>query len=95
MTWGCWSDYVWELAVKINVGKLKFSGGVADFLKLLDSNDFQLLNITSSHLLELERLPLYHRDPFDRILIAAAISEGMEFVTADKDIPLYSLQCLW
>ena len=86
---------VWELAVKINVDKLKFAGGVAGFLELLDRNDLQLLNITPGHLLELERLPLYHRDPFDRILIAAAISEGMTFVTADKDIPQYPLQCVW
>jgi len=86
---------VWELAVKINIGKLKFSRGVAGFLELLNSNGFQLLNITTRHLLELERLPLHHRDPFDRILVAAAISEEMKFVTADKDMLPYSLQCVW
>jgi len=86
---------VWELAVKINVGKLKFAGGVAGFLKLIDSNGFQLMNITTGHLLELERLPLHHRDPFDRILVATAISEGMSFVTADKNMSLYLLQCVW
>jgi PIN domain nuclease of toxin-antitoxin system len=77
---------VWEIAVKINAGKLTFSRGVAGFLELLDNNGFQLLNIASSHLLELERLPLYHRDPFDRLLIATAIAEGMDFITADGDI---------
>ena len=86
---------VWELAVKINIGKLKFTDGVAGFLKLIDNNGFRLLNVLPKHLLELERLPLYHRDPFDRMLIAAAISEGMNFVTADKDIPLYPLPCVW
>ena len=86
---------VWELAVKINVGKLKFAGGVADFLRLIDSNGFQLLNIMPKHLLELEHLPLHHRDPFDRILIATAISEGMRFVSADRNMSLYSLQCVW
>jgi PIN domain nuclease of toxin-antitoxin system len=86
---------VWELAVKINVGKLKFTDGVAGFLKLIDSNGFRLLSITPKHLLGLERLPLYHRDPFDRILVATAISEEMDFVTADKDIPLYPLRCVW
>jgi len=84
-----------EIAVKINVGKLKFSGGIAGFLKLIDSNGFQLLNITSKHLLELERLPLYHRDPFDRMLIATAISEQMDFITADENMPLYALPCVW
>jgi len=86
---------VWELAVKINVGKLKFSGGVAGFLKLIDSNGFRLLNIAPKHLLELERLPLHHRDPFDRILIATAMSERMSFITADGNMPQYSLQCVW
>jgi PIN domain nuclease of toxin-antitoxin system len=86
---------VWELVIKISVGKLQFAGGAAGFVKLIDSNGFQLLNITPEHLLELERLPLHHRDPFDRILIAAAISEKMEFVTDDRNIPQYSLQCVW
>ena len=86
---------VWELAVKINVGKLKFSGGVAGFLKLIDSNGFRLLNIAPKHLLELERLPLHHRDPFDRLLIATAISEKMNLVTADSSMSLYSLLCVW
>ena len=86
---------VWELVVKINVGKLEFSGGVAGFLKLIDNNGFRLLNIASKHLIELERLPLHHRDPFDRILIATAISERLSFVTADRNMPLYSLQCVW
>ena len=86
---------VWELAIKINVGKLKFSGGVAGFLKLIDSNGFRLLNITPRHLLELEQLPLHHRDPFDRILIATAISEGMRFASADGNMSLYPIQCVW
>jgi len=86
---------IWELAVKINVGKLTFSGGVAGFLKLIDSNGFRLLDIAPRHLLELERLPLHHRDPFDRILVATAISERMSFITADGSMSLYSLQCVW
>jgi PIN domain nuclease of toxin-antitoxin system len=47
------------------------------------------------HLLELEQLPLHHRDPFDRMLIAAAISEGMNFITADKNVSLYPIRCVW
>jgi len=86
---------VWELVVKINVGKLKFAGGVAGFMELIDSNGFRLLNIAPKHLLELERLPLYHRDPFDRILIAAATSEKMDFITTDENILLYPVQCIW
>ena len=86
---------VWEIVVKINVGKLKFSGGVTGFLELIDHNGFQLLNIAAKHLQELERLPLYHRDPFDRLLIATAISEKMDFITTDENIPLYPLRCVW
>jgi len=86
---------VWELAVKINIGKLKFAGGVAGFLELIGSNGFQILNIMPQHLLELERLPLHHRDPFDRFLIAVALAEGMDFITADDNVPLYSVSCVW
>ena len=86
---------VWELAIKINIGKLEFAGGVAGFVELIDSNGFQLLTINPKHLLELERLPLHHRDPFDRILVATAISEGMDFITDDVNMPQYSLHCVW
>jgi PIN domain nuclease of toxin-antitoxin system len=64
-------------------------------LDLVDNNGFELLSINKGHILELEKLPFIHRDPFDRLLIATAISEKMHIVTADTNIQKYSINCLW
>jgi PIN domain nuclease of toxin-antitoxin system len=47
------------------------------------------------YILELEKLPFIHRDPFDRLLIATAISEKMYLVTADTNIQKYPVNCIW
>ena len=53
------------------------------------------LAIKTAHLTVLEKLPLLHRDPFDRLLIATAISEQMTFVSADKNIAQYDVPLIW
>jgi len=79
----------WELAVKINIGKLTFEGGIANFFNMVEENGFELLSVKEDHIKRLETLPLHHRDPFDRLLIATAISEQMTFVTSDKEFAQY------
>jgi PIN domain nuclease of toxin-antitoxin system len=66
---------VWEVAIKISLNKLGFDGKSEGFLHLIDDNGFQLLTVNREHILELEELPFIHRDPFDRLLIATAVSE--------------------
>ncbi|MCL1955571.1 MAG: type II toxin-antitoxin system VapC family toxin, partial [Brevinematales bacterium] len=72
----------WELAIKINLKKLEFKGQVARFVSFAETYSFTILPIKASHLTILESLPLIHRDPFDRLLIATAISEQMTFISA-------------
>ncbi|MDR3268235.1 MAG: type II toxin-antitoxin system VapC family toxin, partial [Tannerella sp.] len=84
-----------EVAIKISLHKLSFNGNITGFLKLIDDNGFDLLPIDKEHVIELERLPCFHRDPFDRVLIAAAISEKMSMITIDKNIRLYPLDYIW
>ncbi|HEY4044274.1 MAG TPA: type II toxin-antitoxin system VapC family toxin [Rhodopila sp.] len=86
---------LWEVVVKQRVGKLKADievivGHMAPASKL------QWLSITSDHLVALNRLPRreQHRDPFDHLIIAQAISEGMTLLTRDRNASLYSVQIL-
>jgi len=67
---------VWEIAIKISIGKLDFNGGAAFFLKKMQQNGIELINIKGTHIVYVESLPLLHRDPFDRLLISTAATEN-------------------
>jgi PIN domain nuclease of toxin-antitoxin system len=77
---------VWEIAIKKALGKLDAPD---DLEEMVDSNRFIALPITISHALAVLSLPNYHRDPFDRMLIAQALHEGFRLVTRDQEIAKY------
>ena len=85
----------WEVAVKNSIGKIRVTNGVQEFYQMADSNGFLMLPITRSHVAQVELLPFHHRDPFDRLLVAAALCEGLTVITADEHIPLYGVPCVW
>ena len=85
----------WELAIKIGTGKLTFEGGVELFFQTVRESGFVLLPIRRKHIQTLETLPFLHRDPFDRILIASAMTDNMCLITADTNIRLYDVVSLW
>jgi PIN domain nuclease of toxin-antitoxin system len=85
----------WEVAIKLGIGKLDIAGRSADFIHDAESNEIIIIPIKTSHLTTLESLPLIHRDPFDRLLVATAISEQMTFITADKNIAQYDVPLIW
>ena len=74
---------------------MEFEGGIAEFFRMVDYNDFELLAITQEHVKQVETLPLLHKDPFDRLLVASAMTEGMGLITADANIHLYDINSLW
>ncbi len=85
-----------ELQIKINLGKMTFVRPLREAVQLeLGRGTFQLLPLTLDHVNALSGLPTHHRDPFDRILIAQAIHEGLTIVTGDRLFPLYPVACLW
>lgn len=87
---------LWEIAIKISLKKLHFDGNIAEILKLIERNGFELLPISPKYILVLESLPYHHRDPFDRMLIASAISENMKIVSVDDIFYLYdNLEVIW
>ena len=85
----------WEMAIKIRIEKLFFKGGVDRFLYLIDESGFILLPIKRKHVKIIETLPLLHRDPFDRILIASAKSENMCLITDDEELHNYEVPWIW
>ena len=85
----------WEIAIKISIGKLIFSGGAALFLKKLRQFGVEILSIEESHIKIVEILPFIHRDPFDRLLVATAKAEGLTILTADENIRKYEVPSIW
>ncbi|MHB9291214.1 hypothetical protein Holit_00286 [Hollandina sp. SP2] len=85
----------WEIAIKISIGKLKLSGGVTGFLETVVRNDIGILGISPQSLEAVESLPLHHRDPFDRIVVATAQTGNLSIITADTNIPLYGVSVIW
>jgi PIN domain nuclease of toxin-antitoxin system len=82
---------LWELQIKESIGKLKLP---KDFFDLLEPAGFEPLPVLLGHIKALRRLPLIHRDPFDRILVAQAKSEGITLVTRDPEILRYGASFL-
>jgi PIN domain nuclease of toxin-antitoxin system len=82
------SASIWEATIKYQLGKLK-----VDPDRLIDAvamSGFLELSITMRHAAAVAHLPPIHRDPFDRLLLAQAISEPLHFLTADDRLPQYS-----
>ena len=79
---------IWEIAIKAKIGKLE--GNPHDFVVAITGSGFQELPISAHHAAMLHELPLYHRDPFDRMLIAQALSEPLRLLTADGMLAQYS-----
>jgi PIN domain nuclease of toxin-antitoxin system len=86
---------LWEFSIKSSLEKLQFEGGLTALWEMIISNKFAILPIQKPHLSRLIHLPFLHRDPFDRLLIAAAIEESMTLLSADKNIHQYDIQWAW
>lgn len=87
---------VWEMAIKVSTGKLALSQPVERFIpEQLAANSFRLLEIDFRHVARVESLPFHHRDPFDRLLVAQAMSEKMSVVSADAALSEYGIKRIW
>jgi len=84
---------IWEIAIKHQISRgrpdaMPISGEQA--LEHFQAGDFRLLAITAAHAAAVDRLPLHHRDPFDRLLVAQALVEPLRLVTHDDRLQAYS-----
>ena len=82
----------WEIAVKTKLSKLPYP--IEPLLATLREERFRELPITAAHGIEAGTLPLHHRDPFDRVMIAQARLEGLTLVTADRHFAQYEVDLL-
>ncbi|HEX5525740.1 MAG TPA: type II toxin-antitoxin system VapC family toxin [Solirubrobacterales bacterium] len=83
---------IWEVAIKRRLGKLEAPGNL---LEQLERAGVDLLPITPRHADRVGTLPLHHRDPFDRLLVAQADVDGLALVSADKDLRRYGVKVVW
>ncbi|MDR3351058.1 MAG: type II toxin-antitoxin system VapC family toxin [Prevotellaceae bacterium] len=86
---------LWEITIKASLSKLAISTDIATMINDAQKNGFELLAIEPVHLVTLSTLELIHRDPFDRIMIAQAITEDMPIVTSDNVFEQYPVKRLW
>lgn len=87
---------LWEIAIKVNIGKMTLAKPFPEFVsERLDGNGFDTLPITRTHITQFVSLPLHHRDPFDRLIIAQSLAENMPIVGADAVFDQYGVQRLW
>jgi PIN domain nuclease of toxin-antitoxin system len=83
---------LWEIVIKRALGKLIFPD---DLEAVVREESFQVIGIGFQHLRQMELLPDLHRDPFDRMLIAQALTEGAPLVTNDRALLAYGVPTLW
>ena len=87
---------VWEMAIKVGLGKLAVSRPLyPEFARLLQEHGFEQLGISYRHASEVTRLPWHHRDPFDRLLIAQALVESLPIVSVDPAFDHYDVTRIW
>ena len=86
---------VWEIAIKMSIGKLLLEFNFNEIEVKLAGSKISLLDISVKHTEEIISLPLHHRDPFDRMIIAQSITENLTIISKDKNFSLYPIKLLW
>ena len=85
----------WEVAIKLGTQKLRLEGGLTEFFRIVDDNGLIVLGLEREYLHAIQDLPFFHGDPFDRLLVATAVSEKMTLVSIDENIQKYAVSRLW
>ena len=86
----------WELAIKVGTGKYTLTERYEDFIQhAIFDNGFLILRVEPRHTAVLVSLPLHHKDPFDRLMVAQAMVEGIPLVSADPALDAYPITRHW
>ncbi|MPY89050.1 MAG: PIN domain-containing protein [Luteitalea sp.] len=86
---------VWELAIKSSLGRLTLPVPVNEYVADKVQQGLRVLSVEWVHAAGIERLPFHHRDPFDRLMVAQAQSEGLAVVTKDPAFRKYGVRTVW
>jgi len=83
---------IWEMAIKIGLGKL--DGDPRYLAEAITASNFLELSVTAKHGVAVHSLEMHHKDPFDRLLVAQALAEGLQLLTSDALLARYSKQII-
>lgn len=86
---------LWEIAIKSSLNKLELVNGFDKIADFLEENVIEVLPVEFEHLQYLIKLPLHHRDPFDRLIIAQAVAEDFTLVTQDTSFKNYQVKTIF
>jgi PIN domain nuclease of toxin-antitoxin system len=87
---------IWEIQIKVFLGKLNLPRPLPDIIATqVSKNQIKIMQIELSHIYALDLLPLHHRDPFDRIIIAQVMNEKISIASIDKAFDAYSIERIW
>ena len=87
---------LWEMSIKASLKRLELKADFPTIIKqYVYGNGFDLLSIKPEHLEQLARLPFYHKDPFDRLIIAQAITDNISIITKDSMFKNYPIRLFW
>ena len=86
---------LWEIDIKIKLGKLSIKFPFERFAVYLADNDLEVLAISFDHISQVLNLDMLHRDPFDRIIIAQGITEDLTILTRDEHFAKYAVKTTW
>lgn len=83
---------LWEIAIKASLGRVEVPDGLP---QVIDQSDVTGLAIARSHIWKVRDLEFHHRDPFDRLLVAQALVEGLTVVSRDRELAAYGIATRW
>jgi PIN domain nuclease of toxin-antitoxin system len=86
---------LWEIGIKTSIGKLKLAYSLENIVENIHLQNIQILLIKPIHIIKMTTLPFYHRDPFDRIIIAQSIIEKTTILSRDGFFKDYGCDLIW
>ena len=86
---------LWEIAIKQSIGKLDLEYSIVTIADKCNDAGINIVEIGANALDKIKELPDYHKDPFDRLIIATAMVESMTIITSDSIIPRYDVRVVW
>ncbi len=86
---------LWEIAIKLSLGKLNMNVGMAELPEQIIRNGFQILSITFEDTLLLSTLPFHHRDPFDRLIKVQSKTNSLTIISKDPQFAKYDIKPHW
>lgn len=86
---------IWEMAIKVSLGKLKINCPFKEVLSQIEENGFLILPISFEHTLFVSQMQFHHRAPFDRLIAAQAMVEDIVVISRDKSFKSYDVKLIW